>query len=71
MNLFLNREEFSLGVVSVSAPIFSGDRQIAGAICIDIPTVRIANDHFIEQIAAEVIRTAQEISNIGSHNQLE
>jgi DNA-binding IclR family transcriptional regulator len=68
---FLNQEEFSLGVVSVGAPIFSGDREIAGAICIDCPTVRIANDHFIEQVAAEVVHTAQAISNIGSYHHLQ
>lgn len=67
----LNAEEFTLGVVSVGAPIFSGDRTTAGAICIDIPTVRIPNDHFFEQVAAEVMETAQAVSSIGSHNHLE
>ncbi len=68
---FINKEEFSVGVVSVGAPIFSGDRQIAGAVCIDVPTVRITNDHFLEQITTEVVNTAQAISSIGSHHHLE
>jgi DNA-binding IclR family transcriptional regulator len=67
----LNAEEFTLGVVSVGAPILSGDRTIVGAICIDIPTVRIPNDHFFEQVAVEVMETAQTVSSIGSHNHLE
>jgi DNA-binding IclR family transcriptional regulator len=67
----LNAEEFTPGVVSVGAPIFSGDQGLAGAICIDIPTVRISNDHFIEQVSIEVLETAQAVSRIGSHNHLE
>jgi IclR family pca regulon transcriptional regulator len=67
----LNAEEFTPGVVSVGAPIFSGDQGLAGAICIDIPTVRISNDHFIEQVSIEVLETAQAVSQIGSHNHLE
>lgn len=66
----LNQEEFTEGVVSVGAPIFSGDREVTGAICIDVPTVRITNDQFLEQVAAEVVHTAQAISNIGSHSHL-
>jgi IclR family pca regulon transcriptional regulator len=66
----VNQEEFTEGVVSVGAPIFSGDRNVTSAICIDIPTVRIANDRFLEQVAGEVVQAAQAISNIGSRSQL-
>lgn len=67
----INREEFTSGIVSVGAPIFSGDGEVSGAICIDIPTVRIPNEQFLEQIASEVVHTAKAISNIGAHNPLE
>jgi DNA-binding IclR family transcriptional regulator len=67
----LNREAFSQGVISIGAPIFSGHRAVSGAICIDIPAVRIPNDHFIEQVAAEVMDTAQAISTIGDRHHLE
>ncbi len=67
----LNQEEFASGIVSIGAPIFSSNREVAGAICIDIPTVRIADEQFLEQVASEVVHTGQAISNIGSHNQLE
>ncbi|MCP4416869.1 MAG: IclR family transcriptional regulator [Chloroflexi bacterium] len=66
----VNQEEFTVGIVSVGAPIFSGDREVSGAICIDIPTVRIADEHFLEQIASKVVHMAKAISNIGSHNHL-
>ncbi len=67
----LNQEEYTKGVVSVGAPIISGDRTVAGAICIDIPTIRIEGDHFLKQVAQKVVQTAEAISDIGSHNQLE
>lgn len=67
----LNKEEFTRGVISVGAPIFSGSGEPAGAICIDVPTSRVLDDHFIEQIASEVVKAAQQISNIGSYNHLE
>jgi DNA-binding IclR family transcriptional regulator len=67
----INREEFTDGVISVGAPVFSGRGEPAGAICIDVPTARVPDEHVIEQIASEVLKTAQEISNIGSYNHLE
>jgi DNA-binding IclR family transcriptional regulator len=67
----LNKEEFTRGIISVGAPIFSGRGEPAGAICIDVPSARVPDDHFIEQIASEVVKAAQEISNIGSYNHLE
>ena len=67
----LNQEEFTEGIVSVGAPIFSGDQEVSGAICIDIPTVRITGDRFLKQVATEVMQTARTISNIGSHHHLE
>lgn len=66
----LNNEENTAGVVSVGAPIFTGSWEPSGAICVDVPTARIPNDGFIEQIAAEVVKAAQGISRIGSYNQL-
>jgi DNA-binding IclR family transcriptional regulator len=66
----LNREEFTRGVISVGAPIFSGRGEPAGAICIDVPSARVPDDRVIEQIASEVVKTAQVISNIGSYNLL-
>lgn len=67
----LNREEFTQGIVSVGAPIFSVDDQIAGAICVDIPTIRIENEDHLNRIAEKVVHSAHSISNIGRHNQLE
>lgn len=66
----VNQQEYTEGIVSVGAPIFSGDHYVAGAICIDIPTIRINGDRFLEQVAQEVMETAQAISNIGNHSQL-
>ncbi|MCP4582385.1 MAG: IclR family transcriptional regulator, partial [candidate division Zixibacteria bacterium] len=67
----LNQEEFTRGIVSVGAPIFSGDHGVAGAICVDIPTIRIENERFLKQVAQKVVHTAQEISDIGSYHHLE
>jgi DNA-binding IclR family transcriptional regulator len=66
----LNREEYTRGVISVGAPVFSGRGEPVGAICIDVPSARVLNEGVIEQMAAEVVKTAREISNIGSYNQL-
>lgn len=67
----LNNQEYTPGVISVGAPIFSGRSEPAGAICVDVPTARVHNDRVINQIASQVTKTAKEISNIGSYNQLE
>lgn len=67
----LNKEEFTQGVVSVGAPIFSVDDRLVGAICIDVPTIRLADEKRMEQLAEKVTATAKAISNIGRHNQLE
>ncbi|MCP4361123.1 MAG: IclR family transcriptional regulator [Chloroflexi bacterium] len=67
----INREEFAVGIVSIGAPIFSGHGEVSGAICIDIPTVRIPDERFLAQIASEVVHTAKVISNIGAHTLLE
>lgn len=66
----VNQQEYTEGIVSVGAPIFTGEHDVAGAICIDIPTIRINGDRFLEQVAQEVVQTAQAISNIGNHTQL-
>lgn len=66
----LNREEYTRGVISVGAPIFTGRSRTAGAICVDVPSARIPDERFIEQISVEVKRTAREISKIGSYNHL-
>lgn len=66
----INKEEYTRGVISVGAPIFSGRGEPAGAICVDVPSARVPDDRVIEQIASEVVKTAQEISRIGSYNQL-
>ncbi|MCP4428579.1 MAG: IclR family transcriptional regulator, partial [Chloroflexi bacterium] len=67
----LNQEEFTRGIASIGAPIFSGDHGVSGAICVDIPTIRIENERFLEQVAQKVVHAAQAISDIGSHNHLE
>lgn len=67
----INREEYTQGIISVAAPIFSGDHEVAGAVCVDIPSVRLGSEHLLEQIAGKVTQTAQAISAIGSHNSLE
>ena len=68
----LNKEENTRGVVSVGAPIYSGGWGVpSGAICVDVPTARIPDDKYLEQLAAEVVKTAQSISNVGNYNKLE
>jgi IclR family KDG regulon transcriptional repressor len=67
----INREEYTRGVISVGAPIFSGRGEPAGAICIDVPKARLPDKRVIERIAAEVKNTAEMISKIGSYNTLE
>lgn len=67
----LNNQEFTPGVISVGAPIFSGRSVPAGAICVDVPTARVHDDRVINQIASQVTKIAKEISGIGSYNQLE
>ncbi len=68
----LNSEENTQGIVSVGAPIYSGGWGTpSGAICIDVPTVRILDNQYLEQLAAEVVKTAQAISSIGNFNSLE
>lgn len=67
-----NREEYTRGVVSVGAPIYSGGWNTpSGAICVDVPTARIPDEGFIEQLAAEVVKTARAISNVSNYNKLE
>lgn len=67
-----NREEYTRGIVSVGAPIYSGGWGVpSGAICVDVPTARIPDENYIEQLAAEVTKTAREISNVGNYNKLE
>jgi DNA-binding IclR family transcriptional regulator len=68
----LNKQENTLGVISVGAPIYSGGWGVpSGAICVDVPTARIPDDNYLEQLAAEVVKTAQAISNVGNYNKLE
>jgi DNA-binding IclR family transcriptional regulator len=43
----------------------------SGAICVDVPTARIPDEKYIEQLAAEVVKTARAISNVGNFNKLE
>lgn len=64
----LNDEEFTLGVISIGAPIFSGDRKVTAAICVDVPTARLAHDHHLERLAEEITHVAQEISTSGSYD---
>jgi IclR family pca regulon transcriptional regulator len=60
----LNNEEFRVGVVSVAAPIFSGEDKVTAAICIDVPSARI-NDHtHLQGLAEEVTHVAGEISTL-------
>lgn len=67
-----NREEYTRGIVSVGAPIYSGDWGMpSGAICVDVPTARIPDENYIEQLAVEVVKTARAISNVGNYNKLE
>lgn len=68
----LNKEENTRGIVSVGAPIYSGGWGMpSGAICVDVPTARIPDDKYIEQLATEVVKTARAISNVGNFNKLE
>ncbi len=67
----LNREEYTRGVISVGAPIYSGGWAPSGAICIDVPTARIPDNQYIEQLASEVVKTAKAISELGSYTPLE
>ncbi len=65
----LNAEENTQGIMSVGAPIYSGGWNTPiGAICVDVPTVRIPDNRYLEQLAVEVVKTAQAISNIGNFN---
>ncbi len=64
----LNREEFTVGVVSVGAPIFSGDKRVTAALCLDVPTARLDGEGHIERLAAEVQAAAREISTSGSYD---
>jgi IclR family pca regulon transcriptional regulator len=67
-----NMEEYTRGIVSVGAPIYSGGWSTpSGAICMDVPTARILDESYIEQLAVEVMNTAQAISNVGNYNKLE
>jgi len=65
-----NREEFTSGVISVGAPIFSGRGTATGAICVDVPTARVPDEKIIEKIATEVLKTTELISKVGSYNNL-
>lgn len=64
----LNNEEFTLGVISVAAPIFSHTSRVTAAICIDVPTVRAADDQHRQRLVEEVMRVAKEISTSGSYD---
>jgi IclR family pca regulon transcriptional regulator len=67
-----NREEYTRGIISVGAPIYSGNWGTpSGAICVDVPTARTPDETYVEQLAGEVVKTAQAISNVGSYNKLE
>lgn len=64
----LNNEEFTVGVVSVAAPIFAGDNKVTASICIDIPTARLLKNGHLERLAQEVVAAAKEISTTGSYD---
>lgn len=64
----LNYEEFTVGVVSVGAPIFAGKHHVTAAICIDVPTARIHGEGHLERIAEEVKSVAAGISTSGSYD---
>jgi IclR family KDG regulon transcriptional repressor len=66
----LNREEFSVGVVSVAAPILSGESKAIAAMCIDIPTARIEDNADVQRLAEEVTRVAGEISVVRINHEL-
>jgi len=63
----LNNEEYHLGVMSVGAPIFSGERIVA-ALCVDIPTARVTGEQQIALLAAEVVGVAREITDSGAYD---
>jgi IclR family pca regulon transcriptional regulator len=67
----LNYEEYTRGIVSVGAPIYSGRRVPSGAICVDVPTARIPDKDYVTQLAEEVTKTAATISDLSKHQQLE
>lgn len=67
----LNNEEYTRGVISVGAPIYSAGWAPSGAICVDVPTARIPDSNYIEQLASEVVKTAKAISELGSYTPLE
>jgi DNA-binding IclR family transcriptional regulator len=67
----INNEEYTRGIVSVGAPIYSGRRAPSGAICVDVPTARIPDNEYIQQLAAEVKKTAAAISRLGIYRQME
>jgi DNA-binding IclR family transcriptional regulator len=60
----LNNEEFSVGVVSVAAPIFSGEHKVTAAICIDVPSARINDETHLQRLAEEVTHVTGEISTL-------
>jgi DNA-binding IclR family transcriptional regulator len=65
-----NNEEFTLGVLSVGAPIFSQTNKVTAAICVDVPTARVPSEQHRQRLAEEVIKVAQEISTSGSYDLL-
>lgn len=68
----LNNQENTKGVVSIGAPIYSGGWDSpSGALCIDVPTVRIPDSQYLEELAKEVVKTAKEISDVGNVYKLE
>ena len=66
----LNNEEFSVGIVSVAAPIFSGEHKVTAAICIDVPSARINDETHLQRLAEEVTRVAGEISTLRTNHEL-
>jgi DNA-binding IclR family transcriptional regulator len=65
----LNREEFTIGITSIGAPIFSGPQEKVGAaICIDVPTARLRDEPHLERLAKEVLAAAQSISTSGNYD---
>lgn len=58
----IDDEENDIGVRCVSAPVFSSSPDVAiGCVGVDGPSARVSKD-MIEQIAARVVRAAQEVS---------
>jgi DNA-binding IclR family transcriptional regulator len=66
----LNKEEFRVGVVSVAAPIFSGEQKATAAICIDVPTARVNGEAHLQHLAEEVTHVAREISTLRANHEL-